>query len=366
MAVDELGRVCEQLEALVTQESPSNDLDAMSKCVGLADSLGAGWLGSPAELVTVEDRQHLRWSFPGPRKVLVLCHIDTVWPLHTIDRWPFDIVDDRATGPGVFDMKIGVVQAFLALSRLDDLSGVTLLLTTDEEIGSPTSRALIENSARDTVATLVVEPSAAGALKLARKGASFYTANFLGRAAHAGLEPEAGVNAITALSHWALAAGAAADPETGTTVTPTLVAGGSAMNTVPAKASLRVDVRVATLAEQSRVDRDLHAIRIPMPEAGLDLEGGPNRPPLERARSERLFQLAAGIAQQLGQPELRGTEVGGGSDGNFTAGIGIDTLDGLGGVGDHAHAEGEWASVSTVIGRANLVAALIEQLRHTP
>lgn len=362
--MDEHGqaRVLDELAALVSAESPSNDPALIARCARLTSDLGAGWLGRDAETVLRDGRPHLLWSFSEHTEVLVLGHFDTVWPAGTIDRWPFEVTDGRATGPGVFDMKAGVIEAFLALGRLDSLDGITVLLTSDEEIGSPSSRQLIEQCAAGAKATLVLEPSADGALKTARKGVSLYGVEFLGRAAHAGLEPEAGINSVTALAHWAVAATALADPAKGTTVTPTMVGGGTAINTVPKSARLDVDVRVSSQQEQARIDEEFHRIGVPVPDVGIRFSGGPNRPPLERARSQRLFELAGEIAARRGQPALRGVHVGGGSDGNFTAGLGIDTLDGLGAVGAHAHAEGEWAALAALGQRAELVRGLIERI----
>jgi glutamate carboxypeptidase len=355
-------RILDELAELVSTESPSNDSAAVTRCAELTSQIGAGWLGRGAETIVRDGRPHLRWSFSEHTDVLVLGHFDTVWPAGTIDRWPFNVSGDCATGPGVFDMKAGVIEAFLALGRLDDLDGITVLLTSDEEIGSPSSRGLIEQCARGAKATLVLEPSADGALKTARKGVSLYDVEFSGRAAHAGLEPETGINAVTALAHWTVAATALADPGQGTTVTPTMIGGGTAINTVPRSARLGVDVRVSTQQEQTRIDDAFHAIAVPVDGVGIEFSGGPNRPPLELARAKRLFALADEIAVGLGHQALREVHVGGGSDGNFTAGLGVDTLDGLGAVGAHAHAEGEWASLTALTERADLVRELIKRV----
>jgi glutamate carboxypeptidase len=350
------------LEALVAIESPSTDLEATARAADAADALLVSLLGSPCERLDDGGRVHLRWSGGGPASVVLVMHVDTVWPIGTTARWAFDVVDGRATGPGAFDMKAGLVQGLHALSVLPDLTGVRVVITTDEEIGSPTSRTFIEDTARGARAALVLEPSAAGALKSARKGVSMYQLVVTGRAAHAGLEPEKGVNAGLELAHQLLSLEGIAHPSAGTTVTPTLLTAGTTTNTVPASAAVAVDVRAMTELEQQRVDVALHGLLPALPGAGLELLGGPNRPPLQPSASAALLVRARRIAEALGLPPLEDVAVGGGSDGNFTAGVGVPTLDGLGAVGDGAHAEGEYVVVSAMPERAALVAALVQEL----
>jgi glutamate carboxypeptidase len=353
----------EELGALVGCESPSADLAATAACADLVEQIGRGRLGAAPERVVTDGRVHLRWRF-GRTRVVLLGHFDTVWPLGTLARWPFDVSDDRATGPGCFDMKAGLVQLFAALAGLDDLDGVAVLATSDEEIGSPMSRTLIEQTVRGAEAALVLEASADGALKTARKGVSMYTVRALGRAAHAGLEPENGVNASVELAHQLLAIAGMNRPDIGTTVTPTVLAGGTTTNTVPAEATVSVDVRAVTADEQQRVDAQIRGLQPRLPAARLVVTGGPDRPPLEPSASAALFATARAVAAELGLPELTGVAVGGGSDGNLTAGVGVPTLDGLGAVGGNAHAEGEWVSVSSMPRRAALVAGLVRRLLH--
>ncbi|MEU7991593.1 M20/M25/M40 family metallo-hydrolase, partial [Streptosporangium canum] len=247
--------------------------------------------------------------------------------------------------------------------------GVCLLVTGDEEVGSPSSRALIEESARGLAAAFVLEAGAdGGALKTARKGTSIYELVVHGRAAHAGLEPEKGANAAIELAHQILAVAGIADQVNGgaapdglgpTTVTPTVLSGGTTTNTVPALAGVEVDVRVPTLAAQARVDELMRALSPRIPGTRLKVSGGPNRPPLERASSARLFELACRIAKDLDMEPLRGVAVGGASDGNFTAGVGCPTLDGLGAVGGGAHAVSEHVVVAEMPGRTALLTGLI-------
>jgi glutamate carboxypeptidase len=349
------------LEALVSVESPSADLAATTACADAVAAFGRQLLGAEPERCVVDGRTHLRWTFGAPR-VLLLGHYDTVWPVGTLARWPFAVLGEQATGPGTFDMKAGIVQGFYALAALDDLDGVAVLLTSDEELGSPTSRGLIEETAQGLSAALVLEPSAAGALKTGRKGVSNYVVQVVGRAAHAGLEPEKGANALLELAAQVRDVAELARPDLLTTVTPTVATAGTATNVVPASASFEVDVRVATEDEQRRVDDAFHALRPTLEGTSLLITGGPNRPPLPESASAELFARAQALAADLGVGPLGGVTVGGGSDGNFTAGIGVPTLDGLGPVGDGAHAEGEHVLVDAMPGRAALVAALVRDL----
>ncbi len=357
-------RMLDDVRTLVTCESPSSDLQATDACADLVAELGRELTGVTPEEHRVDDRPHLVWRCGGPTSVLLVGHCDTVWPAGTLARWPFSVDGDRATGPGIFDMKAGLVQMFHSLAALDDLTGVTVLVTTDEELGSPTSRALIESEARGARAALVLEASATGgAIKTVRKGTSMYRLQVHGKASHAGLEPEAGINASIEVAHQVLAIAALGDAAAGTTVTPTVLRGGRTVNTVPDSAEISVDVRATGLAEQERVDAALRGFRPVLSGARLEWDGGINRPPLDAESSSDLFAMAASLAAEMGLPELRSAAVGGASDGNFTAGVGTPTLDGLGAVGDHAHAEGEWASVSAMPERAALLAALIDAVR---
>lgn len=359
------GWMAAALEELVSCESPSSDAEATHRCGQVFSAMAWERLGARPELIESGGRTHLRFTWGTPR-VLVLGHLDTVWPVGTLTRWPFSVTGDVATGPGVFDMKAGVVQALAALSSLSSLDGVRLLLTVDEELGSPTSADLVVDSARGCLATLVCEPSAAGALKTARKGIALYDVTVSGRAAHAGLEPEKGANAGIALARMVLAAAGLGAPGLGTTVTPTLLTAGTTTNTVPASGRLALDVRAAVPDELPRVQAALLeatlAAELAVPGTTVELTGGVNRPPLDATSSESLFRRACRLAGELGMPALQGVSVGGGSDGNFTAGAGIPTLDGLGAVGDGAHAEGEHVVLSQLEPRARLLAALLEDL----
>lgn len=368
-----LDAMTDQLSRLVSCESPSDDLGLLRRCANQVSDLGTDLLGVEPSAIEVDGRTHLVWRLGGPPAVVLVGHYDTVWAAGTIDRWPFRIdPSGRATGPGVFDMKAGIVQMFHALAVLparalaSHHAGVTVLLTADEELGSQTSRALIEETARGARAALVLEPSARGALKVARKGTSMYEVHAVGRSSHAGLEPEKGVNATVELAHQVLAVAALGRPEIGTTVTPTVASAGTTTNTVPAAAVLHVDVRATDPAEQERVDREMRGLTPVVDGSGLRIEGGINRPPLDAGASSSLMSLAVSVADRLGLDPITGVSVGGASDGNFTAGVGVPTLDGLGADGDGAHAEGEYAIVAAMPERAALVAGMVAEILGAP
>ena len=353
------------IRAMVECESPSSDLAAVARSADVVERVGTARLGVSPERLVLDGRTHLRWRLgDGPSRVLVLGHHDTVWPLGSLADRPCTVEDDILRGPGCFDMKAGLAMAFHALAGQ---SGVTLLVTGDEELGSPSSRELIEAEAWAASAVLVLEASAdGGALKTERKGVSLYDVRVTGRAAHAGLEPELGVNATVELAHQVLAVAALGDAAAGTTVTPTAARAGTTTNTVPATGSISVDVRVRTLAEQQRVDGAMRALRPVLPEASLEILGGPNRPPLEAAASAALYQRACSVAGELGLAVPGSAAVGGASDGNFAAGVGTPTLDGLGAVGGGAHADDEHVLVDLLPARTALLRRLLDQLLAEP
>jgi glutamate carboxypeptidase len=363
-----LPAIVEALQALVEAESPSADPEACESCAFVADSLALETVGRSAERLVVDGRTHLRWRFGEQRRVLLVGHLDTVWPIGTVARWPFGVHDDRASGPGVFDMKAGVVQLLFALAHLGErreLDGVTVVLTTDEEIGAPTSRGLLAQEAQGVQAALIPEPSFDGALKTERKGVALYRLEAAGRAAHAGLDPEQGINAALEIARQVLDLAGLAEPSSGTTITPSLISAGTAANTVPAAAVAHFDVRFATREEGERIAAAFAAVRPSIPGATTRVERETFVPPLERSSSQPLFELAKRLNGELGLPELREASVGGGSDGNHIAALGVPTLDGLGAVGDHAHGEGEFVAVPAMAERAALLAALVSELLST-
>jgi len=329
--------------------------------------LGTTRLGAAPERIVIDGRTHLRWHFDGAPRILVLGHHDTVWPVGSLDEFPARADDETLAGPGSFDMKAGLVIAFHALSRLTDLAGITVLVTGDEEPGSATSRALIEDEARASIAALVLEAAGPdGALKIARKGVSRYEIAVHGRASHAGLDPERGVNATLELAHQVQAVALLGDAAAGTTVTPTRTSSGTTTNTVPALASFSVDVRALSAAEQERVHAGMLALSPRIDGARVVVDGGVNRSPLAADSSAELFRRAQRVADRLALPPLTGISVGGASDGNFTAGVGTPTLDGLGAVGGGAHAAHEHVLIAELEPRVRLLAGLIDDLRAAP
>lgn len=358
-----LNLALQDMQTLIEVESPSADLAACAKVVQVANELLTQRLGSAGEVITVAGRDHLWWGAEKPT-VLLLGHIDTVWPIGSLKEIPFAINGDKLTGPGCVDMKSGVVQGIHAIAQANH-DGVAFLLTTDEEIGSTTSRALIEKAAATAKAVLVLECAQHEALKTARKGTSDYKIIAHGLAAHAGLEPEKGINAGLAISEIALAVSQIGNAELGTTVTPTVIKAGTTTNTVPAQAELSIDVRCWSAAEQQRVDQNMRAISSNLPGIRIEVLGGINRPPMEASMSMELFALAKQLAPAAGVIELANAEVGGASDGNFTAALGIPTIDGLGAVGAGSHAQTEWVSVLAIEPRVKLLAAMITHLLKT-
>lgn len=362
-AEDQAATMRAALEALVTCESPSNNPAALNRCADLLADLGTATISRAPQRLTVDGHPHLLWEPLGEPKVLILGHLDTVWPIGTITDWPFHIEDGIARGPGVFDMKAGLVIALTAIGLLGNPDGIGLLITSDEEIGSATSRALIEQHARAAGAVLVCEPSAdGGAVKNARKGVADYELRITGHAAHAGLEPELGINATIELAHQVLAVAAIARPDLGTTVTPTTMTAGTTGNTVPERAAVHLDARAWTRAEMDRVDQELRRLHPHLPGAIVTLHGKINRYPFEAHSAAHLLAAAQDAARHIGQPNLTAVRSGGASDGNITAGLGIATLDGLGAIGAHPHARSEQVHIPSMPTRAALLAATLDRV----
>jgi glutamate carboxypeptidase len=351
------------LEALVTCESPSRDLNLLTQHAELLARMMERLLGSRPTLIESPVGPHIHWvGGPDPR-VLILGHHDTVHPAGTLARLPFTTDGGIGRGPGVFDMKAGIVQALHAVAALADTSHIEILLSADEEIGSRASRALIEERARACGAVLVLEPSAdGGALKIGRKGTGTFELTIEGRASHAGLEPEKGINSLVELAHLIPQIVSIADPARGTTVTPTLASSGTADNVVPARTTMSVDVRVAIPEEKPRVEEAFAQLQTSLEGSRLTMSGGIGRPPMHESAASELFALAENVAAKVGIAGLQGVVVGGGSDGNFTAAVGVQTLDGLGAVGGGAHGDDEHVVLSTMPARAALIAGVCQEL----
>lgn len=358
-----IDEMVEQLGELVNLESPSSDVVHLQASAKFLAELFEKVTGKAAEIIPAANGPHVHWKGSDDTKVLIVGHHDTVFPLGTTAARPFSVDGDIARGPGVFDMKAGIVQAIYGLSAIRDAYHVEMLITADEEVGSYTSRELIEARARATGAVLVLEPSAdGGALKIARKGVGTFTVHIGGRASHAGLEPEKGVNALVELAHQVQRIVALARPELGTTVTPTVANAGNAENVVPDSAMIKVDVRIVLPEEKERVEREMMQLHPVIDGATIKVSGSVDRPPMHESAGRKLFGVAELVAKELGIQNLRGVAVGGGSDGNFTAAIGVPTLDGMGAVGGGAHGVSEHVLISTMGERAALVAGVARAL----
>ena len=368
--VERRDQILATIHKLVELESPSDNKAAIDH---LSDVVAAKFvaIGGALKIHRADDfGNHLQVDFAaksGAKPVLLLGHYDTVYPLGTLATMPCQIANDKLTGPGVLDMKSGIALMLHSLAALKDWHGdlprpVTVLLVSDEEVGSDSSRAITEALAKKAAAVLVLEPSYGfdGALKTARKGVGGYQIRVTGKAAHAGLDFQKGVNAIVELARQIEKVTAFTDLKRGLTLNVGMVSGGSRTNVVPAEAIAQVDVRIARLKDAAGIDKKMRALRPFNRKCKLEVSGGINRPPMERtAGVAALYEKAVAIARDLGW-RLGEAAVGGGSDGNFTASLGIPTLDGLGAVGDGAHAAHEHIRISELPRRAALVAALIE------
>jgi glutamate carboxypeptidase len=370
----ERGWLRETIDALVRLESPTLDKAAVDRCGAILARGLSDMGGRVREVPSATAGNHLVAEFDGqgPR-ILLLGHFDTVWPAGHLSVMPVAERDGRLFGPGVFDMKAGIAIGMLAIRAVNggpegpphtgagDRPRVVFLLTSDEETGSETSRMLIEQEARQSDAVLVLEPSLpGGALKTSRKGCGQFLLEVDGAAAHAGIEPEKGANAILELCERLLEIDRAQAPAAGTTLTACLAQGGTRANVVPAHASATVDARVSSAAEAERVGRLVAGLLARRPGTTVKVSGGFDRPPFERTASvTRLFGLAQSAGAELGLIVTEGA-TGGASDGNITASLGVPTLDGLGAVGDGAHAAHEHVVLDELPARAALVAGMMK------
>jgi glutamate carboxypeptidase len=359
------------IRALATLESPTHRKDAVDACGRELErrlqAIGARVTRIPQQGVG----DHLRAELgTGSSQILMLGHFDTVWDIGQIRTMPVKEIDGRLHGPGVFDMKAGIALGMLAARALATPQALSptpyrlvMLWTTDEETGSDTSRALLEEEARRSQAVLVLEPSLpGGALKTGRKGCGDFELVIRGVSAHAGIDPSKGASAIRELARQILKIEQLQDPSRGVTLNVGVVRGGTRANVVADEARALIDVRVRSMADAQRVHAALAELRPEIPGTSLELHGGINRPPLERTDGVlRLYHTACEVAAELGR-ELREGTTGGGSDGNFTAALGVATLDGLGAVGDGAHALHEHVVIGDLPWRAALLAGLVKRL----
>jgi glutamate carboxypeptidase len=361
------------IREMVECESPSDNPAAVNRFVDLLSDVAPSF----ARVKTVPGGRfgrHVVCEFDlfGKKKqgqILALGHSDTVWPLGTLAAMPFRQKDGRLWGPGVLDMKAGIAFFIYAMRILRDLETpvahkVVMQINSDEEVGSESSRALTEKNARRSKAVLVLEPASGldGKLKTARKGVGDYTVTVRGKATHSGLDFAGGASAVLELARQIGKIAEFTDLGRGITVNPGVIAGGTRVNVVAAEARAEVDMRVARLKDAAAMDRKFHALRPVDKRCTIEVRGGLNRPPLERSPAVvQLFRKAQGLAREMGV-ELEESSVGGGSDGNFTAALGVPTLDGLGAVGEGAHALNESILEDRIADRTALLAKLVAEL----
>jgi len=365
--------IVELIREMVECESPSDDPAAVDRFVRLLVSK----LDNYTKVRTPAGGRfghHINCEFNFGRKprdgdILVLAHSDTVWPLGTLAHMPFRRKDGRLWGPGVLDMKSGIAFFLFAIRTLRELDvpvtrRVVLQVNSDEEVGSETSRPLTEEAARSSAVVLVLEPGTglAGKIKTARKGVGDYTVTVKGRASHAGVDFQNGASAIVELARQIERISSFTNLDKDITVNPGVIAGGTRTNVVAAEARVEVDIRVARMKDAPGLDKKFHGLRPFDKRCTIQVEGGVNRPPMERTPGiQKLFQTAQGWAKELGV-DLEESSTGGGSDGNFTAALGVPTLDGLGGVGEGAHAVNESILVDRIADRTALLAMLLSRL----
>ena len=363
-------QMLDDLRAFVEWETPSTDKDLLDGFSRFLADYAVSAAGGRAEIVPAAvsgDHVLIRWGEEdGTSPLMLLGHYDTVWSAGTLEAMPFGVEDGVATGPGVFDMKCGLVQGFWAVRALHEVLGVdrplVFLCNSDEEIGSPNSRALIEREALQADTVLVLEPSLNGALKTARKGVGRYRIRVTGRPSHAGLDPEGGISAIEEMARLILELHGHTNPETGTTVNVGVVSGGTRYNVIAAEAIAEVDVRAVTRAEADRMVEVVSSLQTRHPEATIEIEGGIIWPPMERTEKiSELFDHARRLAAEISF-ELHEGLAGGASDGCLCADLGVPVLDGLGAVGGGAHATDEHVEVASIPLRAALVTRLMETL----
>ena len=360
------------LADFVAIETPSTDKQRLDAAAAWLGEWVTRHLGAADAVIRTPGGTYgdtLQLGYPGTgQPVTLLCHYDTVWPAGTIDEWPFRIEGSRATGPGVFDMKAGLVQAVWALRAAWECGAPTppvrLLLNGDEEIGSPAARPLIEQACRDAAAVLVFESAADGALKTARKGIGIYTVTTTGIEAHAGLDPTAGASAVAEMARLICTLHELTDLEAGTTVNVGTVHGGTRSNVTAGRAVAEVDARAASQAEAEKVNVAILGLSTTDHRVSVRVEGGWNRPVMERTQAvAEIFGLARTVASAIAL-DLREASVGGGSDGNFAAALGRPVLDGIGAVGAGAHARHEYVELDEMPRRAALAAGLLTALAN--
>jgi glutamate carboxypeptidase len=358
------------IRQLVEMESPSSNKSAVDQLGRVLAEKFKDIDGNVMFHRASQYGDHVQADFAGTAKakpIMLLGHHDTVWDIGTLAKMPWRQESGRLWGPGVLDMKTGIVMMMYAIAGLKELRGalpcpVSVLLNTDEEVGSESSRPITEALAKKSAAVLVLEPAQGAAVKTARKGVGDYTIKVTGRASHSGVDFEKGQSAILELAHQVLAVARFTDLKRGMTVNPGVIRGGTRTNVVAAEASVDVDVRIARLADAPLLERKFRSLKPRNEHCKLEVSGGVNRPPMERSKGVMaLYRQARELAGEIGW-KLDEAATGGGSDGNFTAALGLPTLDGLGGVGEGAHALNESVLVDEIPRRTALLAGLIETI----
>jgi len=359
------------LKTLVNMDSPTTEKSATDIFCNYLNNYFNN-LGVYSEIINqVIYGNHLKVVYGDAKEqILVLCHMDTVWPIGESIRRPFKIVGEKAYGPGVFDMKTGIAQSMFAIKYFKENNRrfskkIVFLYNSDEEVGSPSSRAIIEKEALNSQQVLVLEPAEPpGNLKTARKGVGMFEIQVTGRASHAGAAHEQGVSAIKELAHQVLKLESITDYALGTTVNVGVISGGTRRNVVPAEANALVDLRAINLEEAVKVEKEILSLKPFLKGTNISVSGGINRPPMVKTEKiTELFLKAKNIARELGF-DIEDDLSGGGSDGNFTSNLNIPTLDGLGGVGDGAHSESEYIELKEIPKRTALFVQLLEMLSN--
>ncbi len=359
----------DDIRKLVETETPSDSPELLEKGVDKITEIIKNRTGKSVDVLINNEKKSVYCSYFGSengRKILLLCHYDTVWPAGTINTMPFSLNDNTASGPGIFDMKSGIIMSIWAVKFLQEIgetrNPVNILITPDEEIGSESSRDLIVKTAEKSSAVIVMEAALGESVKVGRKGVMDFTINISGKAAHAGLDPDKGISAISDLARIIPKVESCADPEKGTTVNVGIINGGSRPNVVAAFAQARVDVRIRTIEEANRVADCFDKIVKEKYRSTVSLTGGLNRPPMEKnKRTMELFEEVSRIGSKFSF-KLEGVEVGGGSDGNFVSAAGLPVIDGMGAVGDGAHSLSERIDVTKTINRILLISSIINYL----
>ena len=380
---DNRARILDDVRHLVMIESPSDSLEALGELHAYLVHWVGERLGHAAEIEHLREQDSPRassWTFPGSAPgrgsrgsrpfVALLGHYDTVWPLGTTRSWPFAVDGDRLSGPGTYDMKVGLVQmvwvvAALRHARLAN-PAVRLVMNGDEEVGSSTSRSFLEHQSRGAEAALVFEGAIGDAVKTARKGIGHFVVDVIGREAHAGVEPEKGASAIHELGELIPRVLGIARPDAGTTVNIGIVGGGSRVNVTTARVRLELEARIRGSAEAARVESEMNALEASDPRIRIEVRGSWQRPVFERSAAvAALYRRAERIARTIEVP-LTETSVGGASDGNLIAALGIPVLDGLGAPGEGAHARNESVSIEGVLERITLASLLVASFADDP